>query len=702
MSNLEKFFNPKAVAIIGASGNPSSIGGRPIKYLQQHGYKGEICPVNPKYDEIAGLNCYKTVLDLPDGVDVALVAVNYRLVIQAVKDCAQKGIKYAFIFSSGFAESGEEGKKMQDEMVRVAKEAGIRLLGPNCQGMVNLVDDVACSFSASLEISPYLKGSVGFVTQSGALGYSIFNLAQESGVGFSYVVSTGNEVDLDTSDFLEYMIDNENTNMVITYTEDIKDGKRFKEVADKALRLGKPIVTIKVGASEVGQKAAASHTASLTGSDTPYQTMFNQKGVIRVDEIQDAINFAIMMERIKGIPDDINLGVITTSGGAGILLADKAEEYKLNLPELDGKTRELVEKEIPDYGSALNPVDVTAQVINEPDNFKNVLQIMDDHPGIDGIVIVISMIYGEAGAVMARCIVEMTEKTDTPIVVAWPAGDRLMKDNLDILINGRVPLYRSPEQAIKALGTAMKYGHFRKNFLDYKPIPEVKADPGVREALTARDRFSEHDAKDVLDRFGLPITRETVVNSVKDAVSFADEIGYPVVLKIDSPDILHKTDVGALKLNLKDAAAVEEAYNEIMANVKKHKPDADLNGIMVQEMVIGGKEMIVGIDQSRFGPMVMVGMGGIFVEVLKDVAYRIAPFTREEATQMLKELNSYQILTGVRGEKPSDIEALIDMLVRMGQFAHEFQDQVKELDINPVLVLPEGKGVKIADALIAK
>jgi len=702
MSSIESFFNPKSVAVIGASANPDSISGRPIRYMQEHGYQGKIYPINPKYDEIAGLKCYKSILDIPDEVDQALVAVNYKLVMQTLNECAQKGVKHALVFSSGFAESGEEGKKIQDEIVELSKKTGLRVLGPNCQGMVNLLKHIPCTFSASLEIQPALKGSIGFVTQSGALGYSIFNLAQESGVGFSYVVSTGNEVDLNSVDFVEYLVENEETSMIITYTEDIKDGKRFKKVADRALELGKPIVCIKVGSSEVGQKAAASHTAALTGSDTAYTTLFNQRGIIRVDEIRDAINFAIMMERIKKIPDDTNLGIITTSGGAGILLADKAEEYNLNVPELDKSARDIIEKYIPAYGSSLNPVDVTAQVINDPDDFKNVLQTVADYPGIDGIVIVISMIYGASGATMARCVVEMKEKTDTPILVTWPAGDKLMKDNFDILTEGYIPWYKSPEQAVKTLGSAMKYGKLRKAVRGYQKISDVKADKSVHQAVDGKDRFSEHDAKEILAGYGLPITREKVVNSSQDAARFAEKIGFPVVLKIDSPDILHKTDVGALKLNLASAGEVEEAYQEIMENVKKHKPDASLNGILVQEMVKGGKEMIVGINKSRFGPMVMVGLGGIFVEVLKDVSYRIAPFTREEALQMLEELNSYKILTGVRGEKPSDINSLADMLVKMGQFAFEFEDKIAELDINPVMVLPEGQGVKIADALISK
>ena len=702
MSNIESFFNPKSVAVIGASANMDSISGRPIRYMQEHGYQGEIYPINPKYDEIAGLKCYKSILDIPGDVDQALVAVNFKLVMKTLNECVQKGVKHALVFSSGFAESGEEGKKVQDEIVELSRKTGLRVLGPNCQGMVNLIDHIPCSFSASLEIQPALKGSVGFVTQSGALGYSIFNLAQETGVGFSYVVSTGNEVDLNSVDFIEYLVENENTSMIITYTEDVKDGKRFKKVAERALELGKPIVCIKVGSSEVGQKAAASHTAALTGSDTPYQTLFNQRGIIRVDEIQDAINFAVMMERIKKIPEDTNLGVITTSGGAGILLADKAEEYNLKLPELDQKTREVVEENIPVYGSSLNPVDVTAQVINEPDNFKNVLQVMANNPGIDGIVIVISMIYGASGATMAKCIVEMKEKTDTPIIVTWPAGDRLMKDNFDILTEGYIPWYKSPEQAVKTLGSAMKYGKLRKKVAGYKKLADIKANKEVLQAIDAKDRYSEHDAKEILDKYGLPITREKVVNSSEEAVQYASELGFPVVLKIDSPDILHKTEVGALKLNLNSAQEVEDAYNTIMQNVKKHKPDASLNGILVQEMVKGGKEMIVGINESRFGPMVMVGLGGIFVEVLKDVSYRIAPFTREEGLQMLEELKGYKILTGVRGEEPSDIESLVDMLVKMGQFAFEFEDKISELDINPVMVMPKGKGVKIADALISK
>ena len=419
ISDLKYFLSPRSIAVIGASGNFNSISGKPVPFLRDHGYEGRVYPINPKYDELKGYKCYKSILDVPEPVDLALMAVNYKLLLPMLNQCVEKGGKFATIFASGFAESGEEGKVLQEQIRELAKESGMGICGPNCQGSVSLKDRAIGGFSASLGIKPLRVGPIGYVTQSGALGYSIFSLAQEAGVGFSYVASTGNEVDLHTLDFMEYILEDPDTRMVICYLEGIKNGKQFIRLADRALELGKPIVALKVGRSEIGQKAASSHTASLTGSDAVCDAFFRQKGIIRVDDIEDMFDIAALMQRIPQLPEGKRVGLITTSGGGGILMADEAVALHLDIPELDPKTQKAIMEVIPAYGSALNPVDITAQVINTAEDFMKVLQIMVEHPDIDALVIVVTQITGEPGRHMAEDIVKMSKLTSKPMTVAW-------------------------------------------------------------------------------------------------------------------------------------------------------------------------------------------------------------------------------------------------------------------------------------------
>jgi acyl-CoA synthetase (NDP forming) len=464
MEDLKGFFIPRSIAIFGASSDLNSISGKPLRYLQEHGYKGNVYPINPKYQEVAGLKCYPDLVSLPETPDLLLVAVSYKRIFMVIEQCIEKGVKNIVVFSSGFAEVGGEGVELQRRVVELCREHGIRMLGPNCQGIVNLHDNVTAAFSGSLEINPFLAGGTGFVTQSGALGYSIFNLAQEAGVGFSSVVSTGNEADLNTLGFMEYMVEDDATKSIIAYLESVKDGGKFSRIADRALKLAKPLIVLKVGRSEIGQKASASHTGSLTGSDVVFDAFVKQKGLIRVEDIMDIIDLAGLVEKTK-LPEGKGLGVVTTSGGAGILVADRASDLGLDICELPDKTRKAISECIPPYGSDINPVDVTAQVINDPDGFSKVLDEILSVPEIHGIVVVITMITGEAGEKMAQDIVKQTSKTDKPIVVAWTGGDHLMGKALNILREGKVPLFKSPIRATDALGALMKYQVFRKKYL---------------------------------------------------------------------------------------------------------------------------------------------------------------------------------------------------------------------------------------------
>jgi acetyltransferase len=708
-SDLTYFFSPRSIAIIGASANFDVISGKPLRFLIYHGYRGDIYPVNPKYEELVGLRCYKSILDVPGPVDLALVAVNYRLVLPSLRDCARKGVRFATVFGSGFAESGEEGRALQAEMSRLVEETGLRICGPNCQGSVNLREKAIGGFSASLGVKPLLVGPIGYVTQSGALGYSIFSLAQESGVGFTFIASTGNEVDLHTLDFMEYILEDSDTRMVISYLEGIKDGRQFARIGDRALDLGKPLVVLKVGRSEVGQKAASSHTASLTGSDAVCDAFFRQKGIIRVDDIESMIDVAALMQRIPALPAGKRLGIITTSGGGGILAADEAIAMGLSIPELDPATRKAIEKVIPAYGSSLNPVDVTAQVINEAGDFIKVLEIMLGNPAIDGLVIVITQIAGAPGRQMARDIVRMSRETAKPLTVAWTTSDRLVGDNVGVLREGGVQIYRSPVRAVRALGALMKYGDFRA-----KRLSRSRSTEGASISLASREKalsllaaaeksLTEAQGKSLLSLFGIEVTKEDVATSEEEALRIAERIGYPVALKIDSPDILHKTEAGAIRLGVPDAGELGRAYHEVLGNARSHAPAARIGGVLVQEMVSGGTEVIVGMkNDPQFGPTVMFGLGGIFVEIMKDVSLRVAPLSVEDALEMIREIRGYRILTGARGRPVADVRAVADTIAKVSHLALELEDEITELDINPLLVLPEGRGVRVADALIIK
>ncbi len=707
---MEKFFKPQSIAIVGASKDFTSISGKPIKYLLSHGYSGQIYPVNPKYQEIGSLKCYPSISEIPGEVDMALIAINYKRVLQVLEECHAKGVQFAAIFSSGFAEAGKEGEKLQQQIAALAKETGMRVLGPNCQGLVNLSEKITAGFSASLENKPLIPGQTGFVTQSGALGYSIFNMAQEMGVGFSYIVSTGNEVDLHSLELMEYMVEDEGTDLLVAYLEGIKDGDSFKRLARRGLEIGKPIVVLKVGRSDVGQKAASSHTASLTGSDSVFDAFFKQAGIIRVEDIQDITDIAGLFNNIP-LPRGRGLGIVTTSGGAGILAADTAVEMGLDVPELDPNIREKIARVIPDYGSAMNPVDVTAQVINDPKGFMIVLEAMMESSRIDALVVVITMIAGAAGERLARDIVEISQRAQKPIAICWTAGDRLMDNCFAILRKGEVPYFKSPVRCVKALGALMNYGDFRSRWqqrtgaeAQVSAAAEIQAVNSAREYLSRCDiRLTEHQGKELLSQFDIPVTREQVAKTEAEALEIAPTIGFPLAVKVDSPDILHKTEAGALKLFINNEEELKHAFNEVLGNSRKYKPDARINGALVQEMVQDGIEVIVGINNDpQFGPVVVFGLGGIFVEILKDVSMRVAPFNHAQAMDMIKEIKGYGVLAGARGKARGDIEALADVLVKVSHMATAMKDEIKELDINPLLVLPEGQGVRVADALVIK
>lgn len=703
--DLSPLLNPESVAIIGVSKNPSRIGGRLFKYLTKHGYNGRLALVNPKYQELNGATCYPAVSDIPIPIDCALIAVPGKHVFSVLNACADSNVKAAIIFSSGFAEMGESGKEAQNKIKELARKKDMRVCGPNCIGLINFNNHIALSFSQLLEIDALLAGNIGFISQSGALGGSLVNRAQDHKVGLSYFISSGNEADIEVSDYIKHLVlHDEKTKVIAAVIEGFKDGDKFVEAAELALKHGKPLIVLKIGETEAGKKAAASHTGSMTGSDSVIDAVFNQKGVIRVRNYDDLFQTASLFSKGR-IPKGKRVGILTSTGGGGIIMADYYTKLGLTVPEPSEKTQDHASKEIAVFGKVANPFDLTGQIFSDPDMFKRCMKLFVEDDNFDIVQVNVSMVAGQSSEYRAQMLLESIGGSDKPVVTWWAAGS-LSDPGIEQLKDSEVSLFRSPERCATAVASLVQYSrHLEKStavtasvLADTNSISSEKA-KGILDA--GGKSLSEHQSKALLNLYGIPVTREQVVTSPQDAICFAEEIGFPVVLKIDSPDILHKSEAKAIRLGVDSIDALLRFYDEIIANAEKYNPSARINGLLVQEMIRDGSEVMIGMSHdSQFGPTIAFGLGGIFVEVLKDIALRIAPLSQSDAEQMVKEIKGYRILQGMRGRKRADIEAVVDVLLRISRLAQDWRDTISEIDINPLIVFDEGHGVKAADALV--
>ena len=700
-TDLERFFAPQSIAVIGASQDVASISGQPLRHLQSHGYSGRLYPVNPRYKEVGGLKCYAALSDVPDTPDLALVLVNAVRVPDILRECGRKGVAYVIIFSSGFSETGASGTALQRELMDIAHEFNIGVIGPNCQGMVNVADRVYGGFGSIFQ-SDYDPGPVSMVSQSGGFGYSVMNLSSEGGLDFRQMVTTGNEIGVSALDFIEYFIRDPQTALIVGYVEGLKDARRLREVGEKALTAGKPILMWKVGNTEQGQRAAASHTANLGGAMALYRAVFRQTGIVQVEDIQDVVDYGRAF-RSGRLPAGGRLAIITISGGAGILMTDECVAGGMSLAELAPSTLEKLRDIVPSFGSLLNPIDVTASVFNETTLMQRALQVIVEDPNVDCLALISASLQGELAHSIARGIAEVMKGTDKPLFLCWSARDVQAKDCYAVLDAARLPHYKSPVRCGRALLAVWSYAEAKRRYREQRnDKPVVIERPGVRELLAARTGdLAEYEAKRVLAEYGIPVTREALAGSAREAVAVAKRIGYPVALKVQSPDIAHKTEAKAVRIGLADDAQVEAAYEEIVANARTYQPDARIDGVLVQEMVTGGTEVILGAtNDPLFGPAVMFGLGGIFAEVLKDVAFRLAPVTPANAREMIAEIKGYPVLAGIRGKPTADLDALVDAIVRLSALAVDLEDHVAELDINPLFVKEQGGGVIAGDALI--
>jgi len=701
-TDLERFFNPRSIAIIGASQDFITISGQPLKHLQSHGYQGKLYPVNPRYQEVAGVKCYPSLAELPETPDLVLILINASRVADMLKECGNKGVPYVIIFSSGFSEMGGEGVKLQRQLAEIARQFKIGVIGPNCQGMINVADGVYAGFG-SVFFTDYEPGRVSMVSQSGGFGFSVMNLSsKDGGLPFRQMVTTGNEIGVSTLDFIDYFIQDPRTDIIAGYLEGAKDAWRLPEIGQKALAAGKPILMWKVGNTEQGQKAAASHTANLGGAMALYKAAFKQNGIIQVEDIQDVVDYGRAFRNGR-LPKGNRLAIITISGGAGILMTDECIGRGMRLADLAPETVARLREFVPSFGSINNPVDVTAAIFNDLSLINRTLQTIVDDPGVDCIAMINASLQGEIANKIAAEIVAVAGKTDKPIYITWSARDVMAPEAYAALEAARIPHYKSPVRCGRALAAVSWYAEARRRRDRQSKERALTLSSAVaRKALEGKTAdVSEYHAKRILAEYGIPVTREELATTKDQALAIAKRIGYPVAIKVQSPDISHKTEARAVRLGIASDGELASAYDEILGNARAYNKSAGIEGVLVQEMLKDGLEAILGVtNDPLFGPAVMFGLGGIFAEVLKDVSFRLAPVTPSVAREMVEEIAGYPVLAGARGRPHADVEALVDAIVRLSALAVDLKDHVGELDINPLFVFPAGRGVKAADALI--
>ena len=693
---LEMFTNPKGVAVIGASPTPGKLGHAVLQNVMTYGYAGPVYPINPKATEILGLPAYPSVRDIPGPVELAVVLVPAAGVPGVIEECGQKGIKGAVVISAGFREVGREGKQLEQQMVQIAQRYGMRIVGPNVLGIIDTVIGLNASFAAGMPN----KGHIAFMSQSGALCTSILDIARGQGIGFSRFYSIGNKADLNEIDFLRTWANDPETSVIASYLEGISNGAEFMKVA-RQVSHSKPIVSIKSGTTSAGSRAASSHTGTLAGSEKAYDAAYKQVGIVRAGSVQDLFDFSQAFAR-QPIPENDDVMVVTNAGGPGIMASDAIERAGLRLASLTPENQQALRAALPAAASVINPIDVLGDA--PADRYALAIEAALRDPNCGIVLVVLTPQTATQIPETARLLGELSQKYKKPTFATF-MGDLAIRPALEIFTQYSVPNYQVPERAVAAIAAMCQRRRWLKTpEPDLTPLPaERDQAKKVLDAIRADGRATAGDveAKDILAAYGVKLPKSTLARTAEEAVAAADAMGYPVVLKIASPDILHKTDIGAVKLNLTSPTDVRDAFDLIVYRATRHMPDATIWGCQVQQMVKGGREVIIGVNRDpQFGPLLMFGLGGVYVEALKDVTFRVAPIDRREAREMLSEIRAYKLLTGVRGEKAADLDAVADTIVRVSQLVTDFPEIV-ELDINPLLVFPAGQGVLGLDMRLA-
>jgi acetyl coenzyme A synthetase (ADP forming)-like protein len=688
--SLDPFFTPNSIAVIGASTKTHKLGYAVLDNLVNGGFLIEdrhVYPINPKAETILDLPAYPSVNDVPGPIDLAVIVIPYPLVPGALRTCGEKEIPAAIVISAGFREAGMEGLQRERELIEIAQEYNIRLIGPNCLGVIDTVTPMNASFSAGLPPG----GPMAFMSQSGALGTAILDWAQAGRLGLSKFVSLGNKADVSETDLLLAWQDDPHSRVILCYIEGLPDGQEFIRVARQVSKKV-PIVVLKSGITQAGSRAVSSHTGSLAGSEQAYQAAFHQAGVLRADSLQDLFDFALGFGYLPPLRGD-RIAIITNAGGPGILATDALERAGLRLARFEPECIRELEQFLPDAASAANPVDLLGDAMS--DRYRFALDQISADPHVDGILVILAPQALTDIAETAKVVAEVAGKVDIPVLTCF-MGEAQVKVGTEILETHNVPNYSFPERAAMVLKGMSTFRGYQA-----QPIPTFETFEVdrtlVRQTLDGalsegRVTIGDAEARDILTAYGLKIPASELAETDDQAVEIANRIGYPVVLKVASPDILHKTDVGGVKVGLQNPTEIRDAFDLITYRAQRYLPEARLWGCLVQKMAPPGLEVLIGMNRDpQFGPLVTFGLGGIYVEILKDASFRIAPFSCGEAEDMLKEIRAHALLDGVRGEPPTDKTAVVDALLRIAQLVTDFPE-ILELDINPFIVYEEGLG----------
>lgn len=696
LASIDRMLNPRSIAVVGATPR-MQYGGRFLNAALKAKDRVAVYPVNPRYDEIMGVKSYPSVADLPETPDLVGVVVPYHRVLEILKESHAKGTRAAIVISAGFSERDVDARRdLQGEVGAFARESGLRICGPNCLGVANVQADIWPT--ASSRGSDGLSGPIGLICQSGASAFGPFlTRAVEEGIGLSHIISTGNEADLDFCDFARYLLDQDSVKVLAGFVEGFKDARKLVAVAELAAERGKPIVLIKIGRSDLGARAARSHTAALTGTDALYDEVFAQYGITRVQDYDELLEVSQLLAHTAK-PVQPGVAVVSHSGGISSLTADMCGQAGLDLPPLTEAAREGINGVLKGFGWAANPSDVTGFANSE--SFPEIMAYMSEQPHIGTLVV------ASAGAdPQAEQVIAQRDKSDRGLAFLW-TGTRSATAGLPKLKAAQIPVFYVPDKLAFGVRALLNYHQWRdrrqaEGFDRAAAMSPQQEQAAAALAARGRVAFSEHESKELVAAWGIPITREATAASAAEAVAAAAAIGYPVALKVDSPDILHKTEAGAIRLGLTNEAQVAAAYADIMSNAARYGPaGAVINGVLVQEMVSGGVEAIVGVSyDAQLGPTLLFGAGGVMVEVYNDVALRLCPITRSEARDMINQVKGSRLLYGFRGRPAADVDALAAALVSTSQLAVNLEGTLAELDINPLMVLPAGQGIRAADAL---
>ncbi len=695
--SLRNFFCPGSVVVIGAAREEKKVGRIIFDNIINSGYKGKLFPVNLKADKIHGIKCYHSVLDIPGDLDLAIIVIPAQFVLQVLEECSKKNTKWAIVISAGFKETGIEGAKRERQLIEKAKDYGIRILGPNCLGII----DTECPINATF--SPHMppRGKIGFISQSGALGTSILDWAKTNKIGISKFVSLGNKADISENDLFDDWENEKDTEVITAYLEGVKYGREFIRISSKVSKK-KPIIVIKSGNTDAGARAVSSHTGTLAGSAKAYDAAFKQAGIIRANNTRDLFNYATAFS-YQPLPKGKKVVIITNAGGPGIMATDECDKSNIFLASLGKETIDSLKEFLPEAANFYNPVDILGDAL--ADRYKKTLEVIVKDSNVDAVVVLLTPQAMTQPYRTASAIVEVMENSgkSIPVLTSFMGGSEVKKA-VKFLAEKNIPNFDIPEEAIDTLKVMMEHTDWksRKSF----PIEDFNVDSRRVKKIfyqcqnEGRLELGEMEAREILEAYDIRMPKAELACDIDEAKEIAGRIGYPLVLKIVSPNILHKTDVGGVKIGIDNEKELEENYNQILFSASKYMPDANIRGILVQEFIKDKKETIIGMSEDpQFGPMIMFGLGGIYVEALKDVSFRIAPLSRQVAREMIEEIKTIKLLKGTRGEDPSDIDSIIEIILRVSQLVTDFPE-ILEMDINPLFVKKQGEGSIAGDVRI--